>query len=219
MASYRTKETISVLGWGDSFSPNARIVMMDNTVFRTLNDLKDYLYKTEVSVGGVTVSVVGDSTAENNGTYEIVYVDKSWVETVGQNSYIIICSDVSVPETVRLDKYKHYKNGVWDNKYVNLDYVKLMSTDDAANVDLREQDSTYIDVSVTNTNSTYTIGATANVATVPSNLTNTPTGLLTNAAVSTVKNYIDAFDCGTFDVEEEESQEQNDPQVPVSNEP
>lgn len=201
MASYKTKETISVLGWGDSFSPNARIVMMDNTVFRTLNDLKDYLYKTEVSVGGITVSVVGDETPENNGTYEIVYVDKSWVETVGQDTFIIICSDVSVPTTVQQDKYKHYKNGVWDNKYVNLDYIKLVSSDDAANVDLQAQDSTYIDVSVTNTNSTYTIGASANTTTVPNDLQNTPAGLLTNTAVATVKKYIDGFDCGTFDIE------------------
>lgn len=203
MASYKTKETISVLGWGDSFSPNARIVMMDNTVFRTLEDLKDYLYKTEVSVGGITVSVVGDDTPENNGTYEIVYVDKSWVETVGQDTFIIICSDVSVPTTVKKDKYKHYKNGVWDNKYVNLDYIKLVSSDDAANVDLEAQDSTYIDVSVTNTNSTYTIGASANTTTVPDDLQNTPTGLLTNSAVQTVKKYIDTFDCGTFDIEQE----------------
>lgn len=201
MASYKTKETISVLGWGDSFSPNARIVMMDNTVFRTLNDLKDYLYKTEVSVGGITVSVVGDETPENNGTYEIVYVNKSWVETVGQDTFIIICSDVSVPTTVKQDKYKHYKNGVWDNKYVNLDYIKLVSSDDAANVDLQAQDSTYIDVSVTNTNSTYTIGASANTTTVPNDLQNTPAGLLTNTAVATVKKYIDGFDCGTFDIE------------------
>ena len=203
MASYRTKETTSVLGWADAFSPAGRQVLIDNTVFKTLNDLKDYLYKTEVSVGGVTVSVVGDSTEANNGTYEIFYVDPSWVESVGDKTYIVICSDVSVPNAVKKDQYKHYVNNVWDNKYVNLDYVKLVSSDDTANVDLQPQDSTYIDVSVTNTDSTYTIGASANVATVPSNLNNTPSGLLTNAAVGTIKNYIDSYDCGTFDIQPE----------------
>ena len=81
---------------------------------------------------------------------------------------------------------------------------------------MEAEDSTYIDVSVTNTNSTYTIGASANTTTVPSNLQNTPTGLLTNTAVTTVKNYIDAFDCGTFDIEEENNNN-NDPLEPVTN--
>ena len=85
MAEYKYKDMANEQGWGMTFDANGRFPIIGSRIFPTLDDLNEFVgRKVGTAIAGVTLGVVADPVAENNGTYEVSFIDTTLVDSEGR---------------------------------------------------------------------------------------------------------------------------------------
>ena len=85
MAEYKYKDMTNEQGWGMTFDANGRFPIIGSRIFPTLADLNEFIgLEVGTAIAGVTMNVVADPVAENNGTYEISFINLDLVDEDGK---------------------------------------------------------------------------------------------------------------------------------------
>jgi hypothetical protein len=85
MAEYKYKDMSNEQGWGMTFDANGRFPIIGNRIFPTLDALNAFIgLKVGTAIAGVTIGVVADPVLDNNGTYEISFIDTTLVDSDGK---------------------------------------------------------------------------------------------------------------------------------------
>lgn len=172
MAEYIFVNEKNVQGKNTTFNPTNKLPIIGSRIWATLADLEAYLNDpTSSAIAGIQVAVVADSTAANNGTYEVVYKNPALLDT--EAPYIGIKDGKAMTPTVSyqteaaaqaavtsgtIDSYRANIAIIYDDSGVtksNLTYRKLITSGEVgtdtyvANGQLRvdtTENKTYIDL-------------------------------------------------------------------------
>ena len=109
MAEYKYKDMSNEQGWGMTFDANGRFPIIGSRIFPTLADLNAFIgLKVGTAIAGVTVGVIADPVAENNGTYEIAFIDTT---LVGQDGKILFWDETNNRTNLKATKLGNGSGG------------------------------------------------------------------------------------------------------------
>ena len=128
MAEYNYKDMANEQGWGMTFDANGRFPIIGNRIFPTLADLYTFIgLRNGTAIAGVTLGVVADPVADNNGTYEVSFVDTDLVDSDGNIVFWDEVNNRSNLKATKIGDGVEYYAG--DGIVINEDIISLGDID------------------------------------------------------------------------------------------
>ena len=113
MAEYNYKDMTNEQGWGMTFDANGRFPIIGN--------------RNGTAIAGVTLGVVADPVADNNGTYEVSFVDTDLVDSDGNIVFWDEANNRSNLKAIKIGDGVEYYAG--DGIVINEDIISLGDID------------------------------------------------------------------------------------------